>query len=61
MKFLEQSKCKTLDDFKELGKLRGYKSGWAYLKWNERKTWRESNGYPVPTADYNKNINAITT
>lgn len=49
MKFLEQSKCKTLDDFKELGKLRGYKSGWAYLKWNERKAWLEANGYPVPT------------
>ena len=48
MKFLEQSKCKTLEDFKELGKLRGYKTGWAYIKWNERKAWLEANGYPIP-------------
>ena len=48
MKFLEQTKCKTLDDFKELGKLRGYKQGWAYVKWNERKSWLQSNGYAVP-------------
>ncbi len=27
---------------------KSYKSGWAYIKWNERKTWLESNGYPVP-------------
>ncbi|MGB4498571.1 MAG: DEAD/DEAH box helicase [Methylococcaceae bacterium] len=47
-KFLEQTKCKTLDDFKELGKLRGYKTGWAYIKWEERKAWLESNGYSVP-------------
>lgn len=54
MKFLEKSKCKTLDDFKELGKLRGYKSGWAYLKWNERKAWLEANGYPVPVSNQNE-------
>jgi DNA-directed RNA polymerase subunit RPC12/RpoP len=48
IKKLELKRCKTLDDFIELGKLRKYKSGWAYIKWNERKTWLESNGYPVP-------------
>jgi DNA-directed RNA polymerase subunit RPC12/RpoP len=47
MKFLEQTKCKTLDDFKELAQLRGYKIGWAYLKWNERKAWLEKHGYSV--------------
>jgi superfamily II DNA or RNA helicase len=50
IKQLELKRCKTLDDFIELGKLRKYKQGWAYIKWNERKTWLESNGYPVPTA-----------
>jgi DNA repair protein RadD len=50
IKKLELKRCKTLDDFIELGKLRKYKAGWAYLKWNERKTWLESNGYPVPAA-----------
>jgi hypothetical protein len=48
-KFLEQTKCKTLDDFKELAQLRGYKIGWAYIKWEERKAWLEKNGYPVPS------------
>jgi hypothetical protein len=48
-KFLEQTKCKTLDDFIELGQLRKYKQGLAYVKWNERKAWLEKNGYPVPS------------
>jgi superfamily II DNA or RNA helicase len=48
-KFLEQTKCKTLNDFIELGQLRKYKQGWAYVKWNERKAWLEKNGYPVPS------------
>lgn len=48
IKRLEMGKCKTLDDFIELGKLRGYKAGWAYLKWNERKAWLKSHGYDVP-------------
>ncbi|MDD5216459.1 MAG: DEAD/DEAH box helicase, partial [Methylococcales bacterium] len=47
IKFLEQSRCKTLDDFKELGRLRGYKDGWAYIRWNERKAWLELHGYAV--------------
>jgi len=45
IKWLEFTKCKTLDDFIELGKLRGYKSKWAYYKWNDRKTWLENNGF----------------
>jgi superfamily II DNA/RNA helicase len=45
IKWLEFTKCKTLDDYIELGKLRGYKAGWAYHKWNDRKTWLESHGY----------------
>ena len=45
---LEFKRCKTLDDFIELGRLRSYKAGWAYIKWNERKTWLQANGYPVP-------------
>jgi superfamily II DNA or RNA helicase len=48
IKRLEMGKCKTLDDFIELGKLRGYKVGWAYIKWNERKAWLKSHGYDVP-------------
>jgi len=48
IKRLEMGKCKTLDDFKELGRLRGYKAGWAYIKWNERKAWLKSKGYDVP-------------
>jgi superfamily II DNA or RNA helicase len=48
IKRLEVGKCKTLDDFIELGKLRGYKAGWAYIKWNERKAWLKSHGYDVP-------------
>lgn len=49
VKYLEMGKCKTLGDFKELGRLRGYKEGWAYHKWNERKEWLQENGYPVPS------------
>ena len=45
---LEFKRCKTLDDFIELGKLRNYKAGWAYIKWNERKAWLQANGYAVP-------------
>lgn len=47
---LELGRCKTLDDFKELGKLRGYKQGWAFIKWEERKAWLQQNGYEVPAA-----------
>ncbi len=45
---LELGRCKTLDDFKELARLRDYKIGWAYHKWNERKAWLQANGYEVP-------------
>ena len=45
---IEMGKCKNLDDFIELGRLRGYKAGWAYIKWNERKAWLQSHGYDVP-------------
>ena len=48
IKRLEFQRCKNLDDFKELGRLRGYKQGWAYIKWNERKTWLQTHGYAVP-------------
>ncbi|MDD5214862.1 MAG: DEAD/DEAH box helicase family protein [Methylococcales bacterium] len=51
IKRLEVGKCKTLDDFIELGKLRGYKAGWAYIKWNERKAWLQSHGYAVPSEE----------
>ena len=44
----ELFRCKTLDDFKELGRLRGYKQSWAYIKWNERKACLLANGYPIP-------------
>jgi superfamily II DNA or RNA helicase len=47
IKWLEFTKCKVLDDFIELGRLRGYKQGWAFHKWNDRKTWLENNGYGV--------------
>jgi len=48
IKQLEFKRCKTLDDFIELGRLRKYKQGWAYHKWSERKSWLQANGYPVP-------------
>jgi superfamily II DNA or RNA helicase len=47
IKWLEFTKCKTLDDFKELGRLRGYKQGWAYIKYNDRVNWLQANGYTV--------------
>ena len=49
IKRLEMGKCKSLNDFIELGKLRGYKAGWAYIKWDERKAWLKSHGYDVPS------------
>jgi superfamily II DNA or RNA helicase len=47
IKWLEFTKCKTLDDFKELGRLRGYRDGWAYIKYNDRVNWLQANGYAV--------------
>jgi superfamily II DNA or RNA helicase len=41
--------AKTLEQLIELGKQRGYKVGWAHIKWAERKAWLEKNGYPVPS------------
>nr|MDD5753974.1 helicase-related protein [Methylococcales bacterium] len=47
IKWLEFGRCKTLDDFKELGRLRGYKQGWAYIKYNDRVKWLQANGFAV--------------
>ena len=33
----EESKCKSLEDLQELGKLRGYKDGWATHRWAARQ------------------------
>lgn len=33
----EEAKCKTLDDFRALAKLRGYKLGWAFFRWQARQ------------------------
>lgn len=33
----EEGKCKTLDDFRALAKQRGYKLGWAFLRWQARQ------------------------
>jgi superfamily II DNA or RNA helicase len=33
----EEAKCKTLDDFRALAAKRGYKPGWAYFRWQNRK------------------------
>ncbi len=33
----EEGKCKTLDDFRALSKLRGYKLGWAFFRWQARQ------------------------
>lgn len=33
----EEGKCKTLDDFRALAAKRGYKPGWAYFRWQNRK------------------------
>ena len=33
----EEGKCKTLDDFRALAKLRGYKLGWAFFRWQARQ------------------------
>jgi hypothetical protein len=41
----EIKQCKTLADYIAMAKRRGYKSGWAYIKWNDRKSWLESHGY----------------
>jgi len=40
--------CKTLDDYKAMAKRRGYKAGWAYIKFNERVSWLKSHGYDAP-------------
>jgi hypothetical protein len=42
--------CKTLDDYLAMARRYSYKNGWAYHKWEDRKSWLESNGYPVPAA-----------
>lgn len=33
----EEGKCKTLDDFRALAKMRGYKLGWAFFRWQARQ------------------------
>lgn len=40
--------CKTLDDYKAMAKRRGYKIGWAFIKYNDRVKWLQSKGYAVP-------------
>ena len=40
--------CKTLDDYKKVAAVRGYKQGWAYIKWKQRQEhnrfWDNFNG-----------------
>lgn len=36
-KRIEESACKTYEDFVQLGKQRGYKPGWAWWRWKNRK------------------------
>lgn len=36
-KRMEEGMCKTLEELQELGKERGYKSGWAYARWSARQ------------------------
>jgi DNA repair protein RadD len=33
----QESKCRTLEDFKALARARGYKPGWAYFRWQARQ------------------------
>ena len=40
--------CKTLDDYLAMARRYSYKIGWAYHKWEDRKSWLKSKGYPVP-------------
>jgi superfamily II DNA or RNA helicase len=42
--------CKTLDDYLAMARRYRYKMGWAYHKWEDRKSWLESHGYPVPVS-----------
>ncbi len=42
--------CKTLEDFIAMARRYNYKIGWAYHKWENRKSWLESHGYPVPVS-----------
>lgn len=37
--------CKTLADYLDMARRYKYKTNWAYIQWNNRKTWLESNGY----------------
>ena len=40
--------CKTLDDYKKVAAVRGYKQGWAYIKWKQKQEhsrfWDNFNG-----------------
>ena len=40
--------CKTLDYYKIVAAVRGYKQGWAYIKWKQRQEhnrfWDNFNG-----------------
>ena len=36
-KRMEEGKCKTLEELEELGRQRGYKTGWAGMRWRSRQ------------------------
>jgi len=36
-RWLEERDCQTLDDWQALGRARGYKSGWAMVRWQARQ------------------------
>ena len=40
--------CKTLDDYRKVAAMRGYKQGWAYIKFKQRQEhsrfWDNFNG-----------------
>lgn len=36
-RWLEERECKSLDDWQALAARRGYKSGWAYVRWQARQ------------------------
>ena len=36
-KRMEEGMCKTLEELEELAERRGYKKGWARIRWNARQ------------------------
>lgn len=50
-KKMEEFACRSLADFSELGKSRGYKAGWAFIRWKDYKTknpnWNSKKGTQI--------------